>query len=229
MNAACPPRLGWLGDPSPDSATWLAPYPYPDAEPNGHWLADRYPHVLRILHPAYLDYDGEPRAVTWAQIAAAVGTEITVGTHFSSIVGAWFPESTRPPDPNATIDGIFDTSPEMGSLPPELIDIVYDHFDDAHAGLFWAGWGGFLDEPIRGCARVSESPHGLDYQVVTKARSNARPTTRMRTPNFWWPANQTWCAATGIENVDSIVVSADLARLESVHANPALETQLYSR
>ncbi|KJF22742.1 hypothetical protein SZ00_03396 [Rhodococcus sp. AD45] len=29
--------------------------------------------------------------------------------------------------------------------------------------------------------------------------------------------------------MDTLVVSADLARLESVHANPGLETQLYSR
>ena len=224
-----PPRLGWIGDSLPDSATWLAPYPYPDAGPTGHWLADRYPHVLRILHPAYIHYDGEPRAVTWSQVATAVGAEMIVGTQFSEIVRVWFPDPVKRPDPCATIEGIFDTEPEMGSLPPELIDVVYDHFDDVQSGLFWDGWGEFLDEPIRGCARVSEGLQGWNYQVVTTTRSPAQRATRTRTPNFWWPADQSWCGATGIDDMDTLVVSADLARLESVHANPGLETQLYSR
>ncbi|MDI9918716.1 hypothetical protein [Rhodococcus sp. IEGM 1379] len=223
------PRLGWIGDPLPDTAEWLAPYPYPDAGPRGQWLADRYPHTLRVLHPAYLDTDGESQPVTWAQIAAAVGTEMTVGAQLSEIVGAWFPETTGLPDPSATIEGTFDTAPEMGSLPPELINVLFNHFDDAQAGLFWTGWGEFLDEPIRGSALVSEGPDGLDYQVVTTTRSSTQSATRMRTPNFWWPADHTWCAATGIDEVDTLVVSTDLGRLESVHANPALETQLYSR
>lgn len=223
------PHIGWVGDPLPDRARWLAPFPYPDAEPTGHWLADRYPHVLRILHPAYRHDDGEPRAVTWSRIAAAVGTEMIVGTQFSDIVGAWFSHGVAGTDPCATIEGIFDTEPEIGSLPPELIDVVYDHFDDVQSGLFWDGWGGFLDEAIHGCARVSEGLNGLRYQFVTATRSPEQRATRTRSPNFWWPADQTWCGATGIDEMDTLVVSTDLARLESVHANPALETQLYSR
>lgn len=70
---------------------------------------------------------------------------------------------------------------------------------------------------------------GWNYQVVTTARPPAHRATRTRTPNFWWPADRTWCGATGIDDMDTLVVSADLARLESVHANPGLETQLYSR
>ncbi|MFE4499897.1 hypothetical protein ACFRFQ_08525 [Rhodococcus sp. NPDC056743] len=183
------PRLGWIGDPSPDSATWLAPYPYPypDAEPRSRWMADRYPHVLRILHPAYLDYDGKPRAVTWAQIAAAVGTEITVGTHFSEIVGAWFPESTRPPDPTATIDGIFDSSPEMGSLPTELVDIVYEHFDDAHGGLFWAGWGPHSPPPgctLRTSGGPRIKPRALQPGSTTWTRLSCPPTSPASNPSM---------------------------------------------
>jgi hypothetical protein len=132
-------------------------------------------------------------------------------------------------DPNATLGGVFDARPETGSLPPDLVDVVYEHFGDAVAGLFWAGWGGFLDEPIRGCARVSEGPHGLAYQVVTATRIATDHAVRTRTPNFWWPADHKWCAATGIDEDETLVVSADRARLAVVHRDPRLETQVYFR
>ncbi|GAB2651554.1 hypothetical protein ABI214_04730 [Prescottella soli] len=213
--------LGWVGDPSPAAALWLEPYPYPDAGPAGGWLADRYPYVLRILHPAYRGEGCESHRVGWADIAASRGVSVAPGVRFLDVIGA--------KDPNATLAGVFDERPEMGSLPAELVDVVYGHFDDAVSGLFWDGWGQFLDEPIRGCARVAEGSHGFSYQVVTAARSTEDRAVRIRTPNFWWPADRSWCAATGIDEEDTVVVSADLARLEAVHRDPRLETQLYSR
>jgi hypothetical protein len=177
--------------------------------------------MLRILHPAYRGEGCEPQPVTWAAVAAARGVSLGPATGFDDVVGVR--------DPNATLGGVFDTRPEMGSLPPELVDVVYEHFDDAVAGLFWAGWGEFLDEPLRGCARVSEGPHGLAYQVVTATRIATDRAVRTRTPNFWWPADHSWCAATGIDEEETLVISADRARLAVVHRDPRLETQLHSR
>ncbi|WP_127951461.1 hypothetical protein [Rhodococcus xishaensis] len=99
-----PGSIGWVGDPSADSPTWLAPYPYPDPWPESGWLADLFPHVLQILHPAYLGPDDAAQPVTWAKVAAARGTVLTIGETFETI-----------DDPCAPVDdGLFDASPEMG-------------------------------------------------------------------------------------------------------------------
>ncbi|MBD0862549.1 hypothetical protein IA539_15200 [Gordonia sp. zg691] len=215
------PQFGWLGHPSAEPAQWLAPYPYPDGA--GGWLADRYAHIVRILHPAYVDDEsGRQHPVTWTQIAAATGATMSPQVDFTDVTGV------VSPDP--VVEGVFDDGPEMGSLPPELIESVYEHLRDARYGLFWEGWGEFLDEPIRGCARVSDGPDrgGLSYQVV-QARATSEPATRMRTPNYWWPEDQSWCAATGIDEVETVVASASRVRLERLHADSRLETLLRSR
>lgn len=214
-------QFGWLGHPSSAPARWLAPYPYPGWTDG--WLADRYPHILRILHPAYsYDEAGGQQPVTWTQIAAATGATMSPHIDFTEVTGV------LSPDP--VLEGVFDEGPEMGSLPPEQIEVVYEHFRDARYGLFWEGWGGFLDEPIRGYAQVSGGPGsgGLSYQVVHVARTIVEPATRMRTHNYWWPEDQSWCAATGIDEVETVIVSASRVRLERIHADPRLETLLHS-
>ncbi|MGO4200356.1 hypothetical protein AB4Z09_01095 [Rhodococcus sp. TAF43] len=214
-----PGSLGWVGDPSPDAATWLAPYRYPDAGPASGWAADRFPYVLRILHPAHLGPDGEAQPATWAEIAEARNVRLEPGMAF--------PELSGFDDPCATVDGLFDATPEMGSLPAGLLDAVYSHFDDAAHGLFWDGWNGLLDHPIRQCARVREDPTGPSYQVVRATRSVEAGAVRLRTPNFWWPTDHSWCAATGIDDMHTLVVAADLERLAAAHADPRLETLLH--
>lgn len=44
---------------------------------------------------------------------------------------------------------------EMGSLPVELLTPLHKHRTDVAAGLFWAGWGEFLDTDLVGAATVS--------------------------------------------------------------------------
>ncbi|RVW03841.1 hypothetical protein EGT50_04820 [Rhodococcus xishaensis] len=76
---------------------------------------------------------------------------------------------------------------------------------------------------------MEEHPRGFSYQVVRATRPAEPRAVRSRTPNFWWPTDQSWCAATGIDDLYTLVVSADLARLEVAHADPRLETQLHTR
>ncbi|MGF7123511.1 hypothetical protein [Rhodococcus sp. BE178] len=213
--------LGWVGDSSPDAATWLAPYRYPDAGPASGWPADRFPYVLRILHPAHRGPDGKAQPVTWAEIAEARNVPLEPGMAFQDLSGF--------DDRCATVDGLFDESPELGSLPAGLLDAVYAHLDDAAHGLFWDGWNGFLDQPIRECARVREDPTGLSYQVVRATRPAATGAVRQRTPNFWWPTDRSWCAATGIDDMHTLVVARDPERLAAAHADPRFETLLYRR
>ncbi|MFD4468428.1 hypothetical protein ACFWPA_09055 [Rhodococcus sp. NPDC058505] len=210
--------IGWIGDPDPSAAEWVFPYRYPDALAGGGWLADRFGPLLQILHPAYLDGGAEPTPVSWAAIAAACGTTLSPGATFMQVAAV--------DGPNAVVDGVFDDRPEMGSVPVELVPALYEHFPDAGSGLMWAGWAGFLDEEIRGCARVRE-PDGLEYQVIAATRVPGGRVVRSRTPNFWWPRDRSWCAATGIDDEHTLVAAADRSRLEAVHADPRLETLLF--
>lgn len=210
--------IGWVGDPDASHATWLSPYRYPDALAGGGWLVGRFPHLLQILHPAYRDSDGGQTPVRWAAVARACDTAMSPG--------AIFPQVAAVDSPNALVDGVFDDRPEMGSVPVELIPSLYEHFPDAGFGLMWAGWAGFLDEEIRDCARVRE-PDGLDYQVITATRAQESRAVRSRTPNFWWPRDHSWCAATGIDDEHTLVAAADRTRLESLHDDPRLETLLF--
>lgn len=214
--------FGWVGCGDAGAVSWLAPYPYPYDAPSGGWLAGRYPHVLQILHPAYQwhSFDPDPTPVSWAQIAAARGTQLSPGMSFSE-VGCL-------EGPDETVDGVFDMRPEAGSLPAEWIDVVYEHLNDAHMALLWGGWGTFVDVEIRGAARVSDEA-GWEYLVLSATRAIDEHTLLSRTPNFWWNEDRSWCAATGVDEEDTLVVSTDLERLAAIHADPRLETQLHSR
>lgn len=209
-----------MGNRDNEAALWLTPYTYPYDAPSGGWMADRYPHVLQILHPAYLNCGHDEISVTWAQIAAARGTVLRPGMNIYA--------AGELSSPDESIDGVFDLRPEAGSLPPELIDVLYEHLGDAHAGLLWGGWGTFVDVEIVGAARV-EAGVGWEYLVLSASHEIDEHTLVSRTPNFWWPEDLSWCAATGIDEEDTLVVSTDLERLAAIHADPRLETQLHSR
>ncbi|WFR71211.1 hypothetical protein P9209_18480 [Prescottella defluvii] len=215
-------EFGWIGSSDTRAASWLAPYPYPYDTPVGGWLADRYTHVLQILHPAYRwhDSDTDPSPVSWAQIAAASGTQLKPGVGFSEV--------GRLQGPDETVDGVFDTRPEASSIPAEWIDTVYGHLDDAHIGSVVGRVGTFVDVEIRGAARIRDTA-GWEYVVLSTTREIDEHTFFSRTPNFWWPEDRSWCAATGVDEEDTLVVSTDLARLAAIHADPRLETQLHSR
>ncbi len=185
-------------------------------------MADRYRHVLQIMHPAYqwCGPDRDPTPVSWTQIADARGTRLKPGMSFYDV--------GRLDGPDETVAGVFDMRPDAGSIPPEWIDVVYEHLYDAHMGLLWGGWGTFVDVEIRGAARVGDTA-GWEYLVLSTTREIDEHTFVSRTPNFWWPEDRSWCAATGVDEEDTLVVSRDFARLAAIHADPRLETQLHSR
>ncbi|MGF7120534.1 hypothetical protein [Rhodococcus sp. BE178] len=123
---------------------------------------------------------------------------------------------------------MFDMRPEAGSIPPERIGAVSEHLHDAHMGLLWGRWGTLVDEEIIGAARIRDEA-GWEYLVLTATREIGQHTMVSRTPNFWWPDDRWWCAATGVDEEDALVVSTDFAQLAAIHADPRLETQLHSR
>lgn len=127
---------------------------------------------------------------------------------------------THPPEP----DGL----PEMGSLPEGLLDPLFEHLHDAYAGLFWAGWGGFLDADLLGAAAVHDT-NDWRYCVVSAVRSPGPSSVRERSPNFWWPRDHSWCTATGIDENRTLVVSANRDRLRAIHEDPRFDSELFSR
>ncbi|MDH6680032.1 hypothetical protein M2284_004257 [Rhodococcus sp. LBL1] len=89
---------------------------------------------------------------------------------------------------------------------------------------------GWVGDPSRAAALWLDPYSYPDASpAVTTTRSTADRAVRTHTPNFWWPTDRSWCAATGIDDEDTLVVSVDRSRLETVHRDPRLETQFYSR
>lgn len=221
--------LGWSAARSSDAAHWLHPYPYPWAGRPDHegWLSADYPHVLRILHPTW-NQDHQPTVeVTWAEIAAARGIELEGGASLYDVVGDL--------NPSPYLDGVFDIAYWQGTLPPHLHRALLEHLTDASDGLIWDGAADFNDDYYAVCkqrardAMVQGGRGDLTYFPVTLTNTDHRPVLTSRSPSFWWPTDHSWVAATGIDEFDTLIVSASKTRLEPIHHDPRFETLLYTR
>ncbi|WMN02131.1 hypothetical protein [Rhodococcus erythropolis] len=42
--------------------------------------------------------------------------------------------------------------------------------------------------------------------------------------NYWWPEDNRWCAATGYDEVETIIAAASLELLREIDEGPRLET-----
>jgi hypothetical protein len=95
---------------------------------------------------ALIDQDVDEPA-TWADAAAAFGTTLHPLAQWQRLVRAPDGEDWRT---RAAPDGREFTSPEEGSMPPELLASVASHLiahtstPDAGFAALWAGWGGLL-------------------------------------------------------------------------------------
>jgi len=222
-------RVGWLSFNSSLLRERLVSYPYPYPGPPGQagWLSDTYPYLLHIMHPTGgPDDPSGAGTVTWAHIADARGIHLRPGRAFYDVVGIH--------DPAPILDGVFDELPESGKLPTELQQPLYEHLNAAQWGLLWDGFhcdpvdAAFYDEADT-VARTVESEGGLRYHPLTIDRTGRPSAMTSRSPNFWWPQDHSWVAATGIDEYETLVASTDWALLDQIHHDPRFETHLFSR
>lgn len=207
------PHYGW--DPSPDAhdADWLSPYNYPLAvDRHGkNWLASRFSHVVRILHPAY---DSAEQSVTWRQIGRARGVSVDAETSFAALIGTQ--------DPNAVLPGIFARRPVQGSLPDELVPSLQESLGPpGTSGLLWTGYS-WLGDAMATAAVVGNVPQR--YWALRMVADPFAAAITYESPNFWWPDDRSWCVGTGIDSVETLVASQDVGLIDTIVQSPALET-----
>lgn len=207
-------RIRWTECATTEHAQWLNPYSYPsafDVEGNG-WLSTHFKHAVRVLHPAYRD--GLP--VTWREIATERGVALGQGTSFYDVTGN--------SSPNFTLDGVFDTPPEQGSLPEEVIGVIYEVLGDAQFGLLWEGFRDpGLSDRLAGAAAVR---NGATVYKAIEVSGSPTAFTLERSPSFWWPRSRSWCAATGLDSYDTLVASSSEQVLNALAAIENLEVQV---
>lgn len=207
---------GWAPCQTAESAAWLdtAGYPYPVDRTGKGWLNDRFRNLIRILHPAYIGEEEEP--VPWRRIAEHNSVEIAGPVTFGEIAGN--------PSPNFVLREVYDTTPEMGSLPAELTPAVYRLLKDAQYGLIWDGFADpGLERYLEPAARFRMKGERIVYKSLV--RDDSTRFTLDRTPSFWWPQSRNWCAATGLDSVETLVASSDIEILDKIAKHPALEVQ----
>lgn len=158
--------MEWIADPSPGD--WLRER-LDDGYATMHAVVPRgFPAYARVFHPASVRSAPDvpdDEFVTWADAAAAFGTVLHPLAQWRNLVrtpddGDW---RTR----NAS-DGREFTSPEEGSMPPELLASVSRHLvahtktPDAGFAALWGGVGGLLGflghSPSRSSLTFSDDP-----------------------------------------------------------------------
>ncbi|MGI5167101.1 hypothetical protein ACQEU3_22405 [Spirillospora sp. CA-253888] len=202
----------------------------------------------RVLHPAAAS-DGAP--VTWAEIAAWAGRELTPAARFREV--------SRPEPDTVTGPAPWDGDPEEGELRPDslraLLDVLAGHTATTRTCWFclWDGYGwidgagvvvfasaeagapprlparmpaAFTPEVLKG-PRVT-LPH-RDYLLLTGPLAGAADIGHRvfgsffpQSPNLFWPDDRAWCAATDID-LDSTYVGGSAALVAALVADPRLE------
>lgn len=158
--------MEWIADPSPGD--WLRER-LDDGYATMHVAVPRgFPAYARVFHPASarsLPDVPDDETVTWAETAVAFGTTLHPLAQWRNLVRT--PEDGDWRTRNAP-DGREFTSPEEGSMPPELLASVARHLaahtgtPDAGFAALWGGWGGLLGflghTPSREFVAFSDAP-----------------------------------------------------------------------
>lgn len=210
--------LRWAPLKTAESVRWLSPLTYPHwLEGQDPWLETKLPYALKIMHPAYRNEGRNSIAVSWQEIARASGVSIAPGTNFFSFArqenGVW----AWPP--------VFDRHPEEGGLPPELLGAVYEHLDNAEFGLVWTSWN--YAEAFEGQSAIVDDESGQQFYAAVRQDGGpgARGVPFIESPmNYWWPKDNSWCAATGYDEVETIIAADSIELLRRIHEDPRLET-----
>jgi hypothetical protein len=213
--------LGVVDDFRP--ARWLTESVRSFADNVGSLVPDTFPAYARVFHPAY--NGGE--LVSWAQVARANHKTVHPQMQFTRLIGY---ASRYVPGYRATQPGLFDETPEVGTLPPHtaalLTQTLARHTMTADRCWFavWHGHGdldqAFHDQPT--FALPQREYHLAHGPLAAAAQSLAAFPARHLSASLWWPDDHAWCVATEID-FDSTYLGASEACVEELVANSELE------
>lgn len=169
---------------------------------------NRFPYVIKILHPAPTK---DLELTTWAEIAAAVGSELTPATDFK--------ELNQSTDPDAFVEGVFMVPPATSQLPAELMDLNLETLPGGVLyGLLWEGHG-------RPAGRLLDSAkvkiEGFDYFAL---RSGGTENGMQLQPNIITDRQSNWLMVTNIDYTFTTFCCLDGHTIASIEALKELET-----
>ena len=192
-------------DPGP--ASWVAAGVQGFAENVLSVVPAGFPAYGRIFHPAYRRGQDEP--VRWAEGARAAGRVAHSAMQWPSVIGP-LPTEHRQSHPHA-----WDTEPEQGSMPPEVVTPLVrllDRHTTTPDRCWFAVWTGFGALSLSvGDAPTFELPNRQYFLFagpIRAAQTSLEDTPFRQSPNLWWPEDHAWCVATEIDFMSSYVAGS---------------------
>ena len=202
----------WRPAENPQRADWIRDGSYPAVfdRSGNRWMAQAFTHTVRILHPAYLN----DRPVRWEDIGSRTGHTLNMGSSWYDVSGST--------SPNHVVEHVFDCPPEQGSLPALFQEPLYECLATVSTGLLWNGYN---DPEARRLLDLAPSTQidTAEFQVLEASDSNEYGFELAVTPNYWWPEDHSWCAATGIDLFDTLVATSDTRLTANIMAIPGIE------
>ncbi|MBY6540378.1 hypothetical protein HQ325_17015 [Rhodococcus sp. BP-349] len=167
-------------------------------------VPDIYPTYLRLLHPAWTNYDNsvDDNPVRWTTIAERLGAVM----HQTIAWGSMIETGVRSGRGTGRGD-LWHHSPRAGELPTKEIEslaaVLAEHTttpDDCYFG-FWEGLG-MTGVPVNHPRMVLPSrEHLLIHGTVADAVRELHGFL----PSVWWPADRAWFVATDVDLTSTYV------------------------
>ncbi len=207
----------------------------------GSLLPAGFEAYARVLHPAAQWRGGEPRAVTWAEVAQANKRRLHRLVQFDALIGVDRDEQS-------------DYAVATGEIPDEVqgpfFELLSRHTDDPDDCWFglWDGWGGLGSDPSATTLVLTEpgdpTPHvqrtsppyppevidgprislpGREYILLRGPLSGIGEVRDELWPSLVWPGDRAWCVATDID-LDSTYVGGSAALIAELLDDLRLET-----
>lgn len=195
----------------------------------GSMVPERYPAYGRLLHPAGSATADGPRAIRWADIAAAKGRTIDGTVRFNDVVD-WDParDGSLPPWPyRPPRDG------SMGEHECRVLAEVLAGFTATPRQCWFCLWDGWdvpqLRPPNAGLPRVHGQHRNYflftgpvtaatSFRGVIHAEWNSELSARWdQSPSLWWPEDRAWCVGTDIDGYSTYLACNDKCLDALVH------------
>jgi hypothetical protein len=207
-----------------DAASWIESRLHSFAVDVGSIIPDGFAAYARVFHPPYRRTpEGNETRVRWRDIAAANHRTLAAEMQLMDI-------SSCPSNVSASGEVLWNEKPNIGDLPREiaarLAAILPAHTRSPDCCWF-AVWEGFADlrAPIRGAPMFSVPERNLFLLdgILDDVLTTLSETDWIhRSPNLWWPDDQSWCVATEIDFRWSYV-GGSRACIEQILGDPELE------
>ena len=177
----------------------------------------------RILHPARMGDEVNPRPVQWADVARANGRLLHPRAQFRKLVPPGHSELERG-QPR-----FWDETPRVGSLPSDvaqrLVEVLEKYTSTPQSCWFgiWDGYGD-VDLAVAGFPTFT-LPHRSYYLLrgpIEGMAQSVREPLFTQSPNLCWPDDRSWFVATEID-LDSTYLGASSECVRVLMRTPGLE------